>query len=173
MTRWPFYETGTNFLDARLSRIALAFISTKHGYPLGLRGRVVITSYLIVAASAVLLLVPALFYGSYPFSFPLGVINLLAVAGMILGPYFAVAGLIAKDNSVWVDVNRMLHGHISIPIVGGLVLFYNSVFVYAFVSIFLPVYLLFVVLATLITVMASRASGPSTTPSAPGPASSA
>ncbi len=100
MTRWPFYETGTNFLDARL-------------------------------------------------------------------------GLIAKDNSVWVDVNRMLHGHISIPIVGGLVLFYNSVFVYAFVSIFLPVYLLFVVLATLITVMASRASGPSTTPSAPGPASSA
>ncbi len=92
---------------------------------------------------------------------------------MILGPYFAVAGLIAKDNSVWVEVNRMLHGHISIPIVGGLALFYYSVFVYAFVSIFLPVYLLFVLLATLITVMASRASRPSTAPSSPVLSSSA
>ncbi len=74
---------------------------------------------------------------------------------MILGPYFGLAGLIAKDKSIWVEVNRMLHTHISFPIIGGLALFYGSIFLYGFLY-FLPVYILFVFLATLITVMASR-----------------
>ncbi len=94
----------------------------------------------------------------------------LAVAGMILGPYFALAGIIAKNKSVWVEVNRMLHTHISMPIVGGLALFYGSFWGYAFVFFVLPVYAMFIFLATLITVMASRTGRASTgTPAnAPG-----
>jgi len=57
---------------------------------------------------------------------------------MILGPYFALAGIIAKNKSVWVEVNRMLHTHISMPILGGLALFYGSFWGYAFVFFVLP-----------------------------------
>jgi len=136
---------------------------------LSLKGRVVPISYLIVVASAAYLLIPSLLppYGNYPygggslvsFLFPGGLIlNVMAVAGMILGPYFGLAGLIAKDKSIWVEVNRMLHTHISFPVIGGLVLFYGSIFLYGFLYFLLPVYVLFVCLATLITVMASRTS---------------
>ena len=131
-----------------------------------------------MVASAAYLLVPSTFvsygYNQYSggptlgFLFPGGVIlNVMVVAGMILGPYFGLAGLIAKDSSVWVGVNRMLHTHISVPIVGGLFLFYGSVFAYAFVFFLLPVYILFVCLATLITLMASRTSKPLANPTQP------
>ena len=147
---------------------------------MSLKGKAVSISYLIVVASAAYLLVPSTFvsygyneYGGGPtlgFLFPGGLIlNVVAVAGMILGPYFGLAGLIAKDNSVWVEVNRMLHTHISVPIVGGLFPFYGSVFVYAFVFFLLPVYILFVCLGTLITVMASRTSKPPANPTLPAP----
>ncbi len=135
---------------------------------MSLKGRVVPISYLIVVASAAYLLIPSLSptYGYSPYSgfgylFPGGLIlNVVAVAGMILGPYFGLAGLIAKDKSVWVEVNRMLHTHISFPIIGGLALFYGSIILSEFIAFLLPVYVLFVCLATLITVMASRTPKP-------------
>jgi hypothetical protein len=137
-----------------------------------LKGSTVLIAYLIVAGSAALLVVPLSLFsygGYYPYyglGFPWFLLNATAVAGLILGPYFGLAGFIAKDRSVWFESNRMLHTHISVPIIGGLVLFYGSVFAYGFVYI-LPVYLLFVALGTLLAVMASRTgqlpSAPSTT----------
>lgn len=145
-----------------------------------MKRKAVSISYLIVVASAAYLLIPSLVwtygYNQYSggpylnFFFPGGLIlNVVAVAGMILGPYFGLAGLIAKDNSVWVEVNRMLHTHISVPIVGGLFLFYGSIVSYTFVDFLLPVYVLFVCLATLISVMASRTSTPPANPTQPAP----
>ncbi len=141
-----------------------------------------------MAASAAYLLVPSILlsYGAYGyngyyrglagygFSFPGEfILNVVAVAGMILGPYFGLAGLIAKDKSIWVEVNRMLHTHISFPIIGGLALFYGSIFLTGFLYFLLPVYILFVILATLIPVMASRTPKPPVSPPAPAATSSA
>ncbi len=153
-----------------------------------MKGRVVSISYLIVAASAAYLLVPSLLlsygyyrcYGYYGglanscFSFPGDfILNVVAVAGMILGPYFGLAGLISKDKSIWVEVNRMLQTHISFPVIGGLALYYGSIFLSGFLYFLLPVYILFVCLATLITVMASRASKPAASSPTPVGATSA
>jgi hypothetical protein len=133
-----------------------------------LRGSTVLIAYLIVAGSAALLVVPLSLFsysGYYPYSFGLGfpwfLLNATAVAGLVLGPYFGLAGLIAKDKSVWFESNRMLHTHISVPIIGGFFLFWGSVFAYGIVYI-LPVYFLFVALGTLIAVMASRTAKPPT-----------
>ncbi len=156
---------------------------------MSLKGRVVSISYLIVVASAAYLLIPSLlsscdYYGCYGYrgyyggsagglSFPGEfILNVVAVAGMILGPYFGLAGLIAKDKSIWVEVNRMLHTHISFPVIGGLALFYGSIFLYGFLYFLLPVYILFVCLATLITVMASRTPKPAASPPTPAGTSS-
>jgi hypothetical protein len=139
---------------------------------LGLRRSAVLIAYLIVAGSAALLVVPLSllsYNGYYPYYFGLGypwfLLNATAVAGLILGPYFGLAGLIAKDKSVWFESNRMLHTHISVPIIGGFFLFWGSVSAYGIVYI-LPVYLIFVALGTLIAVMASRTAKPQPAPSA-------
>jgi hypothetical protein len=128
---------------------------------------------MIVAGSAALLIVPLSLFSSsgyYPYNwglaFPWFLLDAVAVAGLIVGPYFGLAGLIAKDKSVWVESNRMLHTHISVPIIGGLSLFWGSIFAYGIIYI-LPMYIIFVALATLISVMASRASRPPSAPSVP------
>src|SRR5438132_3054032 len=47
----------------------------------------------------------------------------VGIGGMVTGPYFGVAALLVKkDESVWALVNRLIHGHISVPFIGGLAL---------------------------------------------------
>ncbi len=83
--------------------------------------------------------------------------KLLAVVGLVLGPYFGLASLISRENSVWVEANRMIHEYISIPIVGGVFLLFFQTGFYSDVGFTLiPVYVLFVFLATGIPVMAAR-----------------
>lgn len=125
--------------------------------------RVVVISYLIVGGSIGLIILnyflrsaffPGYYaYGYYPFGFfPVSLLILVGVAGLVLGPYFALAGFIAKEKSVWFEANRMIHQHISIPIVGGLVLFIGS---FSFFEV-LTAYLVVVFLGTLVSVMADR-----------------
>ncbi len=78
------------------------------------------------------------------------------VAGLVLGPYFGLASLISKENSVWVEANRMIHEHISIPVVGGVFLLFLPGFYSDAGFTLIPVYVLFVFLATGIPVMAAK-----------------
>ncbi len=90
---------------------------------------VVVSSYLIVGGSVGLIVLSlflqgAFAYGYSPFGFfPGTILTLVGVGGLVLGPYFALAGFIAKENSVWFEANRMIHHHISFPILGGLARF--------------------------------------------------
>jgi hypothetical protein len=142
------------------------FMLTKRFFQNKLRTGIVLLSYAIVAASAasifgVSFLIQGYsyyspFFSPAGFAGPLGLfLAIMAVAGLVLGPYFALAGLIVKDGSVWVEVNRMLHAHISMPIIGGLVLFYSTIFSWAFYEVF-PGYVAVVSLVTLISVMATK-----------------
>ena len=98
-------------------------------------------------------------YGYSPFGFFPGIpLVVVGVAGLVLGPYFALAGFIAKENSVWFEANRMIHHHISFPIFGGLV-FYFAAFSYFFFPA-LTAYLVVVFFGTLISVMANKSSKP-------------
>jgi len=132
---------------------------------------VVVTSYLVVGGSIALivlsyLLQGAFAYGYYPFGFfPGTIIILVGVGGLILGPYFALAGFIAKENSVWFEVNRMIHTHISFPIMGGLALYFGSLSFLFFPT--LTAYLVIVFLGTLISVMANKTSKPAGQPQEP------
>lgn len=143
-----------------------------------MRARIVLLSYAIVAASAVSIFGGGFFLQGYPyyspfysligFAGPFGFfLAIMAVAGLVLGPHFALAGLVVKDGSVWVEVNRMLHTHISFPILGGLVLFYSALFYGAFSAVF-PGYVAVVFLGTLLSVMAAKKSKPQQIP-APSP----
>src|SRR2546428_9706045 len=45
----------------------------------------------------------------------------VGIGGMVTGPYFGVAALLVKkDESVWLRANMLIHGHISVPFIGGL-----------------------------------------------------
>lgn len=138
--------------------------------------RIVLLSYAIVVVSAVSILSVG-FLGSqgYPYYSPfflfggysgplLGLfIVIFAVSGLVLGPYFALAGLIVKDSSVWVEANRMLHAHISFPLLSGLVLLSAAINASAF-SLVLPGYLAMVFSGTLISAMAAKKSKPKPVP---------
>jgi hypothetical protein len=135
---------------------------------------VVVPSYLIIAGSIGLIflnyfLQGAFAYGYSPFGFfPGNLLVLVGVAGLVLGPYFALAGFIAKENSVWFEANRMIHQHISIPIIGGFVLFIGSFSFYET----LTAYLVVVFLGTLVSVMADRTKTTKPAPQPPEPAKS-
>ncbi len=66
--------------------------------------------------------------------------------------------------SVWVLASRLIHRHISIPFLGGVALFiFRFFYVYFFNALgggnlVLVIYVAFVALASIITVMASKAS---------------
>lgn len=128
-----------------------------------MRGQWVLVSYLIVVASTLSLLIPAILTPcAFPYcysnsSLSSGIIlNILPVAGMILGPYLGVASLIARERSVWAETSRLLNTHISLPIVGGLLVFYGSLVAFNFINYLLPVYVAFVFLVTLLKVAASK-----------------
>ena len=78
---------------------------------------------------------------------------MVAIAGLIVGPYFGLAGLIARDRSVWAEANRLIHEHISIPFIAMFALFSGSG---NFFIIALPAYVVFVSIATLMGVMATK-----------------
>ncbi len=132
---------------------------------------VVVASYLIVGGSIGLIVLSFFLqgtygYGYYPFGFfPGTILILVAVGGLVLGPYFALAGFIAKENSVWVETNRMIHQHISFPILGGLALYFGSLSFLFFPA--LTAYLIVVFLGTLISVMANKTSKPAGHPQEP------
>jgi hypothetical protein len=82
-----------------------------------LNTKVVVTSYLIVGGSIGLIILnyfiqSAFSYGYYPSGlFPFGyfpgtLLIVVGVAGLVLGPYFALAGFIAKEKSVWFEAYR-------------------------------------------------------------------
>jgi len=132
---------------------------------------VVVSSYLIVGGSVGLIVLSlflqgAFAYGYSPFGFfPGTILALVGVGGLVLGPYFGLAGFIAKENSVWFVANRMIHHHISFPILGGLALYFGSFSYFFFPA--LTTYLVVVFLGTLISVMASKTSKPAMPPQEP------
>jgi len=141
-----------------------------------LNTRVVVTSYLIIGGSIGLIILNYFLqsaftngyyaYSYYPFGFfPGTILVLLGVAGLVLGPYFALAGFIAKEKSVWFEANRMIHQHIFIPIIGGLVLFIGS---FSFFET-LTAYLVVVFFGTLVSVMADRTKTSKLAPQPPEP----
>ncbi len=139
--------------------------------PRTLNTTVVVSSYLIVGGS-VGLIVLSLFlqgefvYGYSPFGFfPGTILTVVGVGGLVLGPYFGLAGLIAEESSVWFEANRMIHHHISFPILGGLALYFGSFSYFFFPA--LTAYLVVVVLGTLISVMANKTSKPAGHPQEP------
>ncbi|TMI43889.1 hypothetical protein E6H23_02095 [Candidatus Bathyarchaeota archaeon] len=80
----------------------------------------------------------------------------VGIGGMVTGPYFGVAALLVKkDESVWALVNRLIHGHISVPFIGGLALAWGGAFSGFAASFFqgmvIVPYTVFVFLGTLIT----------------------
>ena len=85
----------------------------------------------------------------------------VGIGGMVTGPYFGVAALLVKkDESVWSRASMLIHGHISVPFIGGLALAWGGAFSGFGASFFqgmviIP-YTVFVFLGTLITYMASR-----------------
>ena len=85
----------------------------------------------------------------------------VGIGGMVVGPYFGVAALLVKkDESVWALVNRLIHGHISLPFIGGLALAWGgavSGFGGSSIQGMVTVpYTVFVFLGTLVTYMANR-----------------
>jgi hypothetical protein len=85
----------------------------------------------------------------------------VGIGGMVVGPYFGVAALLVKkDESVWSRANMLIHGHISVPFIGGLALAWGGAFTGFAASFYQGMvvvpYTIFVFLGTLITYMASR-----------------
>jgi hypothetical protein len=139
-----------------------------------MNGKWAFVSYLIVVASTLSLLIPAILtpcafspycYSNSPLSSGIMLI-ILPVAGMILGPYLGVASLIARERSVWAETSRLINAHISLPIAGGLVIFLESLSAFNFINYLLPVYVAFVVLVTLLKFAASKTSKSVTAPPA-------
>ena len=95
------------------------------------------------------------FYPSQTDVFLGQLLTVLAIAGLIIGPYFGLAGLIAKDRSVWFEANRLIHSHISVPFVAGVALYYGTIGPLPSPRV-LTAYIVFVAIATLMGVMASR-----------------
>jgi hypothetical protein len=111
------------------------------------------------------------YYYSYYDSYLLlsNILYSVGIGGMVTGPYFGVAALLVKkDESVWLRASMLIHGHISIPFIGGLALAWGGAFSGFGASFFqgmvIVPYSVFVFLGTLITYMASRDTA-ATTPS--------
>ena len=75
----------------------------------------------------------------------------LIIAGLVLGPYFGLAGLIAeKQESVWIEARRLIERHISFPFIGGAALLYSSLLSFGGIGgVAVSWYIVFVVLASL------------------------
>ncbi len=116
--------------------------------------RAVLVSYSITAICAAGPLLQSFQYYSYAygyffpfFFFPF--VPVLVVAGLVLGPYFGLAGLIAeKQESVWIEARRLIERHISFPFIAGAGLLYGS-FLGAGSGIAVSWYIVFVILASL------------------------
>ena len=73
----------------------------------------------------------------------------LIIAGLVLGPYFGLAGLIAeKQESVWIEARRLIERHISFPFIAGAGLLYGTL-LGSGSGIAVSWYIVFVVLASL------------------------
>jgi hypothetical protein len=167
--RWTSKPDQTSIASLSTSRIIPSinkYYDLQHTIrsPGTLNTTVVASSYLIVGGSVGLIVLSlflqgALGYGYSPFGFfPGTILTLVGVGGLVLGPYFGLAGFIAKENSVWFEANRMIHHHISFPILGGLALYFGSFSYFFFPA--LTAYVVVVLLGTLISVMASKTSKP-------------
>ena len=122
-----------------------------------------LVSYIIVGASAIDYMLTSNL-GSFTVVFGDFFARTLAIAGLVVGPYFGLAALIAKENSVWVETDRMLHEHLSIAVAGGgFLLFFPVIYSDAGFTL-IPIYVLLVFLATLVSVMARKTGKVSVVP---------
>ena len=118
-------------------------------------------SYSIVVVSALVTLVSRPYGNFYyfPFDFLGGLLGglpyVLSIAGLVLGPYFGTAGLIAEDNSVWEQAVRLIERHISFPFIAGAALAYGSGPIFASMNVIVW-YAILVFLATLIVWKAKK-----------------
>jgi hypothetical protein len=140
--------------------------------------RAVLVSYSITAICAVVALQQSLqyYFNAYGYFFPSGLFFVfplpLFIAGLVLGPYFGLAGLIAeKQESVWIEARRLIERHISFPFIAGAALLYGSLLGYGSgtVGIAASWYIVFVVLASVIVWKTRKpaetsAQNPATTP---------
>ena len=111
--------------------------------------------------------------GSLGFSYVY--LAMLSIFAMVLLPYFEVASFIESEGGYWKEVSRLIHRHISIPFIGGysisVLAIYPSGFIFGLYggygsgtfsgiqAVYDPIlagYLLFVFVASLITIMANR-----------------
>src|SRR3989441_10784611 len=93
----------------------------------------------------------------------------VGIGGMVTGPYFGVASLsVKKDESVWLRASMLIHGHISVPFIGGPALARGGAFsgfsAFFFHGSGLVPFPGFVFLGTLITYMASRGTAVTASP---------
>jgi len=146
--------------------------------PLGFKlmnKRSALIAYAVTVVSVGFYLLSPLFGGGYYYSYYdsyLLLSNILysvGIGGMVTGPYFGVAALLVKkDESVWTLVNRLIHGHISVPFIGGLALAWGGAFSgfggSFFQGMVIVPYSVFVFLGTLITYMASRGTAVTASP---------
>jgi hypothetical protein len=125
----------------------------------------VLVSYSITAVCSVVALLQGLQYSAYGYGYPyisgLFLISpfmpVLIIAGLVLGPYFGLAGLIAeKQQSVWIEASRLIERHISFPFIVGAGLLYGSLLDYGS-GIAVSWYIVFVILAS---IMAWKARKP-------------
>ncbi len=119
--------------------------------------RAVLVSYSITAICAVVSFLQSLQYYSYALGYPylIGLffffpfVPVLVVAGLVLGPYFGLAGLIAEEQeSVWIEARRLIERHISFPFIAGAGLLYGTL-LGSGSGIAVSWYIVFVVLASL------------------------
>ena len=94
----------------------------------------------------------------------------LAIFGMVILPYFGVASVGVTPSSIWKRAKAMIDAHVSFPFLGGTMLLlgrlaplpygYNPGDLgYNFgIGLVLTIYLLFVILVSLISIMANRSS---------------
>ncbi|MBI3859260.1 MAG: hypothetical protein HY296_03340 [Thaumarchaeota archaeon] len=98
-------------------------------------------------------------------------VMILSVFGLVLAPYFEVASFTSKKGTYWKEVSRLIHGHVSIPFIGGYALSISAVYPSAFLlagfglasstllvyfDFVLVAYLVFIFTSSAITIMANR-----------------
>ena len=134
-------------------------------YLIRLNVRAVLVSYGVLLLSLAAIVIPRLqagsIYNSYYFDFysygiSYELLTTLAIAGLVVAPYFGLAGLIVPGKSVWLEANRMIHNHISIPFIIGASLLYGTTAGGSFFTVVIMAYIISIVVATLIGVMAAR-----------------
>jgi len=122
--------------------------------------RAVLVSYSIAAICAVVCLLRGLQYYSYSLGysyfsglfFVSSFVPVLFVAGLVIGPYFGLAGLIAeKQESVWIEASRLIERHISFPFIAGAGLLYSSLLSFGGIAgIAASWYIVLVIIASII-----------------------